>query len=44
MMMEYRKHLTKVDGSTSDEVLPRKGKIQLRLGLKNDSKGLILNL
>lgn len=34
----------KVGRSTSDEVLPGKGKIQLRLRLDDNSEGLILNL
>ena len=44
LMTEYREHPTKVGGSTSDGVSPGRGKIRLRLGLEDDSEGLILNL
>ena len=44
LMTEYREHSTKVGGSTFNGVSPRRGKIQLRLGLENNSEGLILNL
>lgn len=43
-MTKYQKQLTKIGGSTSDRIFPEKMKIWLRLGLKNSSKGLILNL
>lgn len=43
-MMEYREQPTKIGGSTSDGVSPGQGKIRLRLGLKDGSEGLILNL
>lgn len=43
-MIEYQERLIKVGGSTSDGVLLGKGKVCLRLGLEDDSEGLILNL
>lgn len=44
MMTEYWEHPTKIGDSTSDGMSLGKGKIRLRLELKNDSNGLILNL
>ena len=43
-MTEYCTHITKIDGSTSDGISPGRGKIRLRLVLKDGSEGLILNL
>lgn len=43
-MTEYQKRPTKVGRSTSDGMSPERGKVCLRLGLKDNSKGLILNL
>ena len=43
-MTEYQERPTKVGGSTSDGVSPERGKVRLRLGLEDDSEGLILNL
>lgn len=42
-MTEYRERPTKIGGSTSDGISPGRGKIQLRLSLKDGSEGLILN-
>ena len=42
-MMEYQERPTKVGGSTSDGMLPGRRKICLRLGLEDNSEGLILN-
>ena len=42
--MKYQKRPIKVSRSTSDRVLPGRGKVCLKLGLEDDSKGLILNL
>ena len=44
LMTEYRTHPTKIGGSTSDGISPGRGKIRLRLALKDGSEGLILNL
>ena len=44
IMMEYQERSTKVGGSTSDGVSPGRGKVCLRLGLEDDSEGLLLNL
>lgn len=44
LMTEYCIHSTRIGGSTLDRILPDRGKIQLRLTLKDGSKGLILNL
>lgn len=43
-MIEYHTHLTRIGGSISDGVSSGRGKIQLKLALKDRSKGLILNL
>lgn len=43
-MTEYQKYLTNVVESILDRILSRKRKIWLGLGLKNNLKGLILNL
>lgn len=43
-MTEYRELPTRIGGSTSDGISPGRGKIRLRLGLKDSSEGLILNL
>lgn len=43
-MTEYQERPTKVGGSTSDRVLPGREKVRLRLGLEDNSEGLILNL
>lgn len=43
-MIQYQGHATKVRVSTSDGILPGKGKIQLKLGLNDDIEGLILTL
>ena len=43
-MIEYRTHPTKIGGSTSDRISPGRGKIRLRLALKDGFEGLILNL
>lgn len=42
-MTEYREQPTKIGGSTSDGVSPGRGRIRLRLGLKDGFEGLILN-
>lgn len=44
LMTKYWERPIKICGSTLNKISPRKGKIQLRLGLKNGSKELILNL
>lgn len=44
LITEYQERPTKIGRSTSDRIFLRKGKIRLRLGFKNGSKGLILNL
>ncbi len=43
-MTEYQERPTKIGRSTLDGISPGRGKIQLRLGLKNGSEELILNL
>lgn len=43
-MTEYQDHPIKVERSTSDRILPGRGKIRLRLKLYNNSEGLFLNL
>lgn len=43
-MTEYRAHTTRIGGSTSHGISPGRGKIRLRLALKDGSEGLILNL
>lgn len=43
-MAEFQERPTKVRGSTSDRVFPRRGTVCLRLRLEDDSEGLILNL
>ncbi len=43
-MTEYRELPARIGGSTSDGVSPGRGKIRLRLALKDGSEGLVLNL
>lgn len=43
-MTEYRELPTRIGGSTSDGVSSGRGKIRLRLALKDGSEGLVLNL
>lgn len=43
-MTEYQKPFTRIGGSISNRVSLGRRKIQLRLGLKDGSEGLILNL
>lgn len=43
-MTKYYNKPTRIGESTSDGLSPGKGKIRLQLGLKDSSKGLILNL
>ena len=44
LITEYRERPTKIGGSISDGVSPGRGKIRLRLALKDDSERLIPNL
>lgn len=44
LIIEYWKQLTRIGSSTSDRISLGQRKIQLRLALKNGTKGLILNL
>ncbi len=44
LMTEYYKKPTRIGGCTADGSSPGKGKIRLRLELKDGSKGIILNL
>lgn len=44
LMMDFQEEPTKVGESTLDKVSPRKSKMCFKLSLKNDMKGLILNL
>ncbi len=44
LITEYHTHPTRIGGSTSDGISPSRGKIRLRLALKDGSEGLILNL
>ena len=44
LMTEYCLYTTRIGGSTLDGISPGRGKIRLRLALKNGSEGLILNL
>lgn len=43
-MIEYCAYVTRIGRSTLDEILSVRGKIRLRLALKDGYKGLILNL
>lgn len=43
-MTEYYEKPTRIGGSTADGLTPRRGRIQLRLGLEDDIEGTILNL
>lgn len=43
-MTEYKEQPTNVGGSTSNGVSPGRGKVRLRLGLEDNSEGLILKL
>ncbi len=43
-MTEYCTHPIRIGGLTSDRISPGRGKIRLRLALKDGSEGLILNL
>ncbi len=43
-MTEYKEQPTSVGGSTSNRVSQGRGKIRLRLGLEDNSEGLVLNL
>lgn len=43
-MTEYRELPTRIGGSTSNGVSPGRGKVKLRLSLKDGSEGLVLNL
>lgn len=43
-MTEYQELPTRIGGSTSDGLSPSRGRIRLRLALKDRSKGLVLNL
>lgn len=43
-MTRYCKKFTKIEGSTSDEISPRRGRVRLCLSLKGGKKGIILDL
>lgn len=43
-MTNYRERPTSIGGSTSNGTSPGNGSVRLRLALKDDSEGLILNL
>lgn len=43
LMMEYQEQSTKIVGSTSDRISPERGKVRLRLDLKDKSEGLVIN-
>lgn len=42
-MTEYRELPTRIGGSTSNGVSPGRGKVKLRLSLKDGREGLVLN-
>lgn len=44
LMTEYRERPTRVGGSKSNGLSPGRGKVKLRLSLKDGSEGLMLNL
>ncbi len=44
LMIDYRELPTSIGGSTSNGVSPRRGRVWLRLALKDGSESLILNL
>lgn len=43
-MTDFIENPTKVGGSTSDGISPGRGKVKIRLALKDDTEGLILTL
>ena len=44
LMIDFTENSTKVGGSTSDSVSPGKGKVKIRLALKDGTEGLVLTL